>query len=231
MRYMFGGNATVPLVVRAPEGSGTGAAAQHSQSLEAWFAHIPGLKVAVPSTPEDAKGMLKSAIRDDNPVVFFEQKLLYRKKGPVPEKEYTIPLGKARIHREGGDLSLITYGRMLPLCLDIAKELSDEHGIEVEVVDPRTIRPLDRETLISSVKKTGRALIVHEAVTMGGFGGEIAAVLADSEAFAYLDAPIRRAGGLDVPIPYCPELEKQVVPTHDSVRSAVLELLDWEYGS
>ncbi len=225
MRYMFGGMAKVPLVVRAPAGSGTGAAAQHSQSPEAWFCNAPGLKVVIPSTPADAKGLLTAAIRDDNPVLFLEQKLLYRTKGDVPEGEYVVPLGKAAVHREGTDVTLITYGRMLPMCMDAAEVLSREHGISVEVVDPRTLVPLDKETLIASVKKTGRVLIVHEACQTGGFGGELAAVIADSEAFYYLDAPIRRYGGLDVPIPYCPELEKHVVPIHDNVVKKVVELV------
>ena len=225
MRYMFGGKAKVPMVIRTPGGSGTGAAAQHSQSLEAWFCHVPGLKVVIPSTPYDAKGLLKAAIQDDNPVVFIEQKLLYRKKGPVPEEEYMIPLGKADIKREGKDLTIITYGRMVPACLEIAEELEKE-GIDIEVVDPRTLLPLDRETLIASAKKTGKVLIIHEAVKTGGFGGEIAAVIADSEAFFYLDAPIRRLAGLDIPIPYCPELEKNAVPTHETIKAAIYEMLE-----
>jgi pyruvate/2-oxoglutarate/acetoin dehydrogenase E1 component len=211
MRYMFGGKARVPMVLRTPGGSGTGAAAQHSQSLEAWFCHVPGLKVVVPSTPYDAKGLLKAAIRDDNPVMFFEQKLLYRKKGYVPEEDYVIPLGKADVKREGSDVSIIVYGRMAPVCLEAAENLVKE-GISVEVVDPRTLVPLDKETLIASAKKTGRVLIVHEACQTGGYGGEIASVIADSEAFFYLDAPIKRLCGLDVPIPYCPELEKMWCP-------------------
>lgn len=225
MRYMFGGKAKVPMVIRTPGGSGTGAAAQHSQSLEAWFCHVPGLKVVIPSTPYDAKGLLKAAIQDDNPVVFIEQKLLYRKKGPVPEEEYTIPLGKADIKRMGKDLTIISYGRMIPPCLEVAEEVAKD-GIEVEVVDPRTLLPLDRETLIASAIKTGKVLIVHEAVKTGGFGGEIAAVIADSEAFFYLDAPIRRLAGLDVPIPYCPELEKNVVPTHETIKAAIYEMME-----
>lgn len=224
LRYMFGGKAKVPMVLRTPEGSGTGAAAQHSQSPEAWFCHVPGLKVAAPSTPYDVKGLLKAAIRDDNPVVFFEQKLLYRKKGPVPEEEYIIPLGLADIKREGRDVSIITYGRMVPLCLQVAENLAKE-GIEIEVADPRTLVPLDKETLIKSAKKTGRVLVVHEAPQTGGFGGELVSVIADSEAFYYLDAPIKRLGGLDVPIPYCPELEKNVVPTEETITRAVHELL------
>lgn len=224
MRYMFGGKAKVPMVLRTPGGSGTGAAAQHSQSIEAWFCHVPGIKVVVPSTPYDAKGLLKAAIRDDNPVMFFEQKLLYRKKGPVPEDDYIVPMGVADIKREGKDLTIITYGRMVPLCLDIADRMSKE-GIEIEVVDPRTLVPLDKETLVKSAKKTGRVLIVHEACQTGGFGGEIAAVIADSEAFFYLDAPVKRLGGLDVPIPYCPELERNVVPTEKTITDAVYQLM------
>jgi pyruvate/2-oxoglutarate/acetoin dehydrogenase E1 component len=225
MRYMFGGAAKVPMVLRAPAGSGTGAAAQHSQSPEAWFCNAPGLKVVIPSTPADAKGLLIAAIRDDNPVLFLEQKLLYRTKGDVPEGEYIVPLGKAAVHREGTDVTIITYGRMLPMCLEAAAQLEKEQGISVEVVDPRTLVPLDKETIIASAKKTGRVLIVHEACQTGGFGGELAAVIADSEAFYYLDAPIRRYGGLDVPIPYCPELEKNVVPTKDNVIKKVVELV------
>lgn len=225
MRYMFGGAARVPMVLRAPAGSGTGAAAQHSQSPEAWFCNAPGLKVVIPSTPADAKGLLIAAIRDDNPVLFLEQKLLYRTKGDVPEGDYVVPLSKAAVHREGTDATIITYGRMLPVCMDAAARLEKEQGISVEVVDPRTLVPLDKETIIASAKKTGRVLIVHEACQTGGFGGELAAVIADSEAFYYLDAPIRRYGGLDVPIPYCPELEKYVVPTRDNVIKKVIELV------
>ena len=224
MRYMFGGKAKVPMVLRTPGGSGTGAAAQHSQSLEAWFCHVPGLKVVIPSTPYDAKGLLKAAIRDDNPVIFIEQKLLYRKKGEVPEEDYIVELGKADVKREGKDLTIITYGRMVPTCLAVAEELAKE-GIDIEVVDPRTLLPLDKDTLIQSAKKTGKVLIVHEAVQTGGFGGEIAAVIADSEAFFYLDAPIKRMGGLDVPIPYCPELEKNVVPTEERIKETIYTLM------
>jgi pyruvate dehydrogenase E1 component beta subunit len=224
MRYMFGGKAKVPMVLRTPSGSGTGAAAQHSQSLEAWFCHVPGLKVILPSTPYDAKGLLKSAIHDDNPVIFFEQKLLYRQKGDVPEEEYTVPIGDADIKREGKDVTIITYGRMVQRCLEVAEQCARE-GIEIEIVDPRTLIPLDKDTLIHSAKKTGKVLIVHEAVQTGGFGAEIAAAIADSEAFFYLDAPIRRLGGLDVPIPYCPELEKNVVPTVEKIITTVYELM------
>lgn len=225
MRYMFGGKARVPMVVRAASGSGTGAAAQHSQSPEAWFCNAPGLKVVMPSTPADAKGLLISAIRDDNPVLFFEPKMLYRSKGEVPEGDYTVPLGKADIKREGTDLTILSYGRMLPVCLDAAAQLEKSEGISVEVVDPRTLVPLDKETIIASVSKTGRVLIVHEACQTGGFGGELAAVIADSEAFYKLDAPIRRCCGLDVPIPYCPELEKTVVPGKDVIIENALSLV------
>lgn len=225
MRYMFGGRAQVPMVLRTPAGSGTGAAAQHSQSLEAWYAHVPGLKLVIPSTPYDAKGLLISAIRDNNPVVFMEQKLLYRRKGHVPEESYTIPLSSSEVKREGSDLTIVTYGRMLPTCIDVANELAEADGIEIEIVDPRTLRPLDAEPIVQSVKKTGRVLIVHEAVQFGGYGGELAATIADSEAFYYLDAPIKRLGGLDVPIPYNPELERNAVPTPERIRDAIRGLL------
>ncbi len=225
MRYMFGGKAKVPMVLRSPAGSGTGAAAQHSQSPEAWFCNAPGLKVVIPSTPADAKGLLIASIRDDNPVLFLEQKLLYRTKGDVPEGEYVVPLGKAAVHREGSDVTVVTYGRMLSMCLQAAEQLEKEEGISVEVVDPRTLVPLDKETIIASAKKTGRVLIVHEACQTGGFGGELAAVIAGSDAFFYLDAPVMRYGGLDVPIPYCPELEKNVVPTLDKTKKKILELV------
>ncbi|MFP4563958.1 MAG: alpha-ketoacid dehydrogenase subunit beta, partial [Spirochaetia bacterium] len=221
-RFQFGGQASVPMVLRTPEGSGTGAAEQHSQSPEAWVCNAPGLKVVTPSTPYDAKGMLKAAIWDDNPVVFFEQKLLYRTKGPVPEEDYTIPIGKADIKRGGTDAVIITYGRMVGRCLEVAEELSGE-GYDIELLDLRSLYPLDREAIIESAKRTGRVLIVHEACQTGGLGGEVAAVIADSDAFFYLDAPIKRLGGLDVPIPYNPNLEAQVVPTVDRIRERVRE--------
>jgi len=223
-RYQFGGQASVPMVLRTPGGSGTGAAAQHSQSVEAWVCNVPGLKVVIPSTPYDAKGLLKSAIRDDNPVVFIEQKLLYRTKGPVPEEEYSIPLGSADVKRPGRDLSIITYGRMVPRSLEVAAALSKE-GIEVEVVDIRSLRPLDTATLVASARKTGRVLVVHEAPQFGGFGGEIAAAVGDSEAFFYLDAPIRRLGAMETPVPYNRHLEAHVVPTPERITAAVRDLL------
>ena len=225
-RFQFGGQGSVPMVLRAPGGSGTGAAEQHSQSLEAWVAHVPGLKVVIPSTPYDAKGLLKSSIRDQNPVVFIEQKLLYRTKGEVPEigEDYTIPLGEADVKREGKDVTIITYGRMVPRSLKVADELSKE-GIDIEVIDIRTLVPLDKETLIKSAKKTGKVLVVHEACQTGGFGGELVSVVVDSDAFFYLDAPVKRLGGLDVPIPYNPGLEAQVVPTEEKITAAVKDLL------
>ena len=223
-RYQFGGQAAIPMVVRAPEGSGTGAAAQHSQSPESWILNVPGLKVVAPSTPRDAKGLLKSAIRDDNPVVFFEQKLLYRTKGEVPEGEYLVPLGKAEVRREGKHLSVITYGRMVARCLEAAAALAGE-GIETEVIDLRSLKPLDTEAIIGSVRKTGRALIVHESPTFAGFGGEIAATICDSEAFFHLDAPVRRLGARDVPIPYNKNLEAAAVPTLEGILSTIRALV------
>ncbi|OVE81709.1 alpha-ketoacid dehydrogenase subunit beta [bacterium M21] len=222
-RYMFGGQTSMPMVLRAPGGSGTGAAGQHSQSIEAWIANVPGLKIIVPSTPYDAKGLLKTAIRDDNAVIFLEQKLLYRTKGPVPEEEYTIPFGVADVKREGTDLTIITYGRMVQRCLEVAESMSSE--VNIEIVDIRSLAPLDTDTLIQSAKKTGKVLIVHEACQTGGFGGEVAATIADSEAFFYLDAPIKRLGGLDVPIPYNPVLEANVVPTVDKITQAIRDLI------
>ncbi|MDN5351868.1 MAG: hypothetical protein PWQ12_787 [Clostridiales bacterium] len=226
MRYMFGGKAKVPMVLRCPAGSGTGAAAQHSQSLEAWFCHVPGLKVVTPSTPADAKGLLKAAIRDDNPVVFVEQKLLYRQKGMVPEEDdFILEIGKADIKREGSDVTVVVYGRMLQRALEAAEIVAKE-GIDVEVVDPMTLVPLDKETIINSVKKTGRAIVVNEAVKTGGYAGEIAAVIAESDAFDYLDAPVLRLAGKDVPIPYNPDLEKAVVPSVNEIADAIRTVMN-----
>jgi len=224
IRFMFGGTAKVPWVLRAPIGSGTGAAAQHSQSLENLFVHIPGLKVVMPSTPYDVKGLLITSIRDDNPVIFFEPKLLYKKaKGPVPEEPYTIPLGVADVKRQGRDLTIIATGIMVSRSLEAAEKLTEE-GIDAEVVDPRTLRPLDEETLIRSAIKTGKVLIVHEACKTGGYGGELAAVLAGSEAFDYLDAPIMRLAGLDMPIPYNRNLEYHAVPQVENIVEKAREL-------
>lgn len=225
-RYMFGGKVKVPMVVRTAAGSGTGAAAQHSQSPEAWFANVPGLKIVVPSTPADAKGLLISSIRDDNPVLFLEQKLLYKISGEVPEGEYVVPLGKAKIHREGSDATIITYGRMLPVCLEAAVQAKAEYGINAEVIDLRTLVPLDRQALIDSAKKTGRVMIVHEAGETGGFGGEIAATVCGSDAFYSLKAPVMRCCGADVPIPFCEMLEKAAVPDKDRVVSKLNVLVN-----
>lgn len=223
IRFMFGGKACTPMVIRAPAGSGTGAAAQHSQSLEAWFINIPGIKVVAPATPYDAKGLLVTAIRDNNPVLFMEHKLLYRAKGPVPEELYTIPLGEAEVKREGRDLTIIAYSVMLPRALEAAKQLAAE-GVEVEVVDPRSLKPLDKETIIRSVSKTGRVLVVHESPQTGGFGGELAAVVTESDAFDYLDAPIRRLAGRDIPIPYNRTLERAAVPQVEDIVAAARTL-------
>ena len=225
-KFQFGGQASVPMVLRAPGGSGTGAAEQHSQSLEAWVSHVPGLKVVIPATPYDAKGLLKTAIRDNNPVVFIEQKLLYRVKGPVPDEteDYIIPFGKADIKRVGTDVTIVTYGRMVQRSLNVAEKM-DKEGVDVEVIDIRSLVPLDKECLINSAKKTGKVLIVHEACQTGGFGGELVSTIVDSDAFFYLDAPVKRLGGLDVPIPYNPKLEAQVVPTEERIIAVLKELL------
>jgi len=223
IHFMFGGKASIPLVVRAPAGSGTGAAAQHCQSLEAWFMNVPGIKLVAPSTPYDVKGLLVTSIRDNNPIVFMEHKLLYRNKGPVPQELYTIPLGKAEVKREGRDLTVIAYSIMVPRALEAAELLAVE-GIDIEVVDPRCLKPLDEQTIVRSVSKTGRALIVHEAPITGGVGSEIAAVIADSEAFDYLDAPIRRLAGRNVPIPYNRTLERAAVPQVEDIVAAARAL-------
>lgn len=223
-RYMFGGKGKVPMVLRTPGGSGTGAAAQHTQSLEAWTAHIPGLKVVQPSTPYDAKGLLKAAMDDDNPVIFYEHKLAYKTSGLVPEEQYSIPLGVADIKREGKDVTIVATSYMVHKALEAAKEL-EKDGIDVEVVDPRTLVPLDKETIIKSVKKTGRLIVAHEAVKRGGYGAEIASVIAESEAFDYLDAPIKRLGGAEVPMPYNPNLEKAATPQVPDIIAAVKEIV------
>lgn len=225
IRYMYGGKGKVPMVLRTPAGSGTGAAAQHSQSLEAWMAHVPGLKVVQPSTAYDAKGLLKAAIDEDNPVIFYEHKLCYKTTSDVPEELYSIPLGKADVKREGSDVTIVATAIMVHKSLEAAAKL-EEQGISVEVIDPRTLVPLDTKTIIESVKKTGRLVVVHEAVKRGGFGGEIASTIAESEAFDYLDAPIMRLGGKAVPIPYNPELEKSAIPGVDDIVAAVKETLN-----
>lgn len=224
MRYMFGGKAKVPMVLRLPGGSGTGAAAQHSQSLESWLVHVPGLKVVMATTPYDVKGLLKTAVRDDNPVVFIETKTCYNRKGEVPEGEYTIPFGVADVKRQGKDVTVFATGVMVHRALEAAEILAKD-GIDIEIIDPRTLVPFDKETLVKSVIKTGKLIIVHEACKRGGFGGEVAAEVIESEAFDYLDAPIKRLAGKNVPIPYCMELEKSAVPQVEDIVKAVREIV------
>jgi pyruvate dehydrogenase E1 component beta subunit len=224
MRFMFGGMTEVPFVLRTPAGSGTGAAAQHSQTLEAWFVHVPGLKVVMPSTPYDVKGLLLASIRDPNPVIFVEHKLLYKTRGPVPEEQYTIPLGKAEVKRQGRDLTIIATSIMVKRALEAAEQLAEE-DIEVEIVDPRTLKPLDEGTIVQSAIKTSRVLIVHEACKTGGYGGELAAVIAGSEAFDYLDAPIVRLAGRDMPIPYNRTLEYNTVPQVENIVEAARDIV------
>lgn len=224
LRFMLGGKVSVPFVLRTPAGAGTGAAAQHSESLENWFVHVPGLKVVMPSTPADAKGLLLASIEDPNPVIFVEHKLLYRTKGAVPEGYYTTPLACSEVKRAGRDVTIIATSLMVARALEAAGQLATE-GIEAEVVDPRTLKPLDAEPLIASVVKTGRVLIVHEACKTGGFGGEVAAVLAESAAFDYLDAPIRRLAGLDIPVPYNRDLERRMVPQVEDIVDAARRLV------
>jgi pyruvate dehydrogenase E1 component beta subunit len=227
-RYMFGGKVTVPMVIRMPNGSGTGAAAQHSQSLETLLMHIPGIKVVAPSTPYDAKGLLLSSIRDPNPVCFLEHKLLYKLKGEVPEEEYTIPLGVADIKRTGSDITVVASEIMVHKSLAAAEKLQDE-GISVEVVDPRTLRPLDVDTIAKSVKKTGRLLIVHEAVKTAGWAGEVMASISETPAWDYLDAPMRRLTGKDIPIPYNPNLEAAAVPQEDDILREIRAIVNNQY--
>jgi acetoin:2,6-dichlorophenolindophenol oxidoreductase subunit beta len=228
IRFMFGGKATVPMVLRMPGGAGTGAAAQHSESLESWFVHVPGLKVVAPSTPYDAKGLLLAAIQDNNPVIFVEHKLLYKQKGPVPEEMYTIPLSQTNIVREGKHLTVVATSFMVSRVIEAANQLA-QSGIELEIIDPRTLKPMDYAPIIASVKKTGRALIVHEAVKTGGFGGEIVASIVDSEAFDYLEAPVRRLASLDIPVPYNRKLETRMIPQVDNIVSEARKLVEGEY--
>lgn len=225
MRYMFGGEINMPLVIRAPFGAGGGNAAQHSQSFEAWFNHVPGLKVVAPITPYDTKGLLKTAIRDDNPVIFFEHKRAYSLKGEVPEEEYTIPFGKAAIKTEGSDVTVVTYSNMVPLCVEIAAELKHK-DINVEVIDLRTLLPLDYDTVMESIKKTNRVVIVHEANVRGGMGGDILSEIIE-RGFDLLDAPPVRVGGLNVPMPYNIELEKKVIPDGDKIKKAIEKVLNY----
>lgn len=219
--YMFGGGLKTPVTFRVASGSGIGSAAQHSQSLEAWLTHIPGLKVVAPGTADDAKALLKASIRDNNPVIFLEPKALYGKKEEVnQDPEYVLPLGKGEIKREGSDVTIVTYGRMLERVMQAAEEVAAE-GISVEVVDPRTLIPLDKELIIDSVKKTGKVILVNDAYKTGGFIGEIAAILTESEAFDYLDAPIVRLASEDVPVPYANVLETAILPSVEKIKDAI----------
>ena len=223
LRYMLGGSVSVPVVFRLPTGSGTGAAAQHSQSLEAWYAHVPGLKVVEPTTPHDAKGLLLAALDDPDPVLIFEHKLLYKVKGPVPSGRYTVPLDKAEVRRAGKDITIVASGIMASKALEAATRLAEEN-IDAEVIDPRSLRPLDMETISKSVRKTHRLLCVYEGVKTLGIGAEISAAIAESETFAWLDAPILRLGGAETPIPYSPILEKAAVPQVDDIVARAREL-------
>lgn len=223
MKYMFGGKAKLPIVLRATCGAGMGAAAQHSQCLESWFMHIPGLKVVMPSTPYDAKGLLISSIRDDNPVVFLEHKMLYGQEGEVPEEAYTIPIGKADIKREGKDITAVATAQMVNRTLSAAEKLSAE-GISLEVVDPRSLSPLDEDTILESVKKTHRLLIIHEEVKFAGSGAEIAAIAAE-KAFDYLDAPIIRVAAPFTPVPFSPPLENEFIPSEEKIIQAAKEMM------
>jgi pyruvate/2-oxoglutarate/acetoin dehydrogenase E1 component len=225
MRYMTGGQVQVPITIRATMGGGRSSGAQHSQSWHAWFAHVPGLKVVIPSTPYDAKGLLKTALREPNPVLFFEDKVMYHKiKGPVPEEEYLIPFGKADIKREGRDVTLVAISRMIHPTLAAAERLAAE-GISAEVVDPRTLTPLDEETLIKSAAKTGGAVIVDEGFNHFGTTAELAAVIAHG-AFDYLDAPIERLGAMDVPVPFSPVLEFATIPDEEKIIVAVHRIME-----
>jgi len=223
IRFMFGGKASVPMVVRMPAGSGTGAAAQHSQSLEAWFAHVPGLKVVQPSTPHDAKGLLLAAIDDPNPVWIFEHKLLYKTKGHVPAEPYRVPIGTAVTRRAGSTATVVATSIMVHRALEAAEALAPE-GIDAEVIDLRSLRPIDTAAIEASARRTGRLLVVHEGVRTLGIGAEIAAHVAGSEAFDFLDAPIMRLGGRDAPLPYNPVLEKAAVPQVPDIVAALRSL-------
>lgn len=223
LRYLSGGKSSFPMVVRIKSGAGFGAGCQHSHNLEAWAAHIPGLKVIMPSSPGDAKGLLKSAIRDDNPVVFFEDMMLYFMPGPVPEGEYLIPIGKADVKREGKDVTVVTWSRMVGVALNAAAQLGEE-GIEAEIVDLRTLTPLDKDAVLASVRKTGRLVVLHEATRTGGFAGEISAVVME-EAFDSLKAPLRRVTGPDIPVPASPPLERFYLPSEESLITAIREIL------
>lgn len=224
IRYMSGGQISVPIVIRGPGSAAHQLGAQHSQSLEAWFCHVPGLKVITPSTPHDAKGLLKSAIRDHNPVIFIEAQLLYGTKGEVGEGDYTIPIGKAEVKRQGKDVTIVAYSKMLLLALEAADSLARE-GIQAEIVDPRTLKPLDVETIVNSVKKTGRLVVLEEGWGFAGLGAQIAESIY-TNAFDYLDGPIVRVAGEEVPIPYSRPLEDAAIPDHARVVAAVKRVLN-----
>ena len=219
IHYMFGGQAKLPMVLWAPDGAGISAAAQHSQSLESWLVHTPGLKVVVPSEPADVKGLLKAAVRDDDPVIFFQHKRLFKQTGPVPEEPYLIPLGKADVKRAGTDITLITYSRMTYVCLEAAQKL-EEKGIQAEVLDLRTLKPLDFDLIAQSVKKTNHVVVVHEACLTGGFGAEIAARIGE-ELFEHLAGPVVRVAAKDVPVPFSPVLEQYVLPQVEDILEGV----------
>ncbi len=223
MRYMFGGQTSVPLVLRSVFGGGKNLASHHSQSLEAWFMHTPGLKIAVPSFAYDVKGLIKTAIRNPDPVMFFEHKLVYDRKEEVPDEEYLIPFGKARVHREGDDVTIWGTFLMVHKAIEAADELAKQ-GISAEVIDPRTLVPLDKKTLIDSVKKTGRLVLVTEETKTGATTAEIAAIVQE-EAFDWLDAPIKRVNAPDTPVPFSPPLEQAFIPSKDSIISAVREIV------
>jgi pyruvate dehydrogenase E1 component beta subunit len=222
-RYMSAGQIRCPMVMRGPSGAAAQVAAQHSQAFESWYVNVPGLVVAMPSTPKDAKGMLKSAIRDDNPVIFLENEVLYNLKGEVPDEEYHIPLGLSEVKREGKDVTLVAWSRSVVTCMEAAKRLAEE-GIEAEVVDPRTLRPLDDEPIFASVRKTGRCVVVEEGWPMAGFGAEISDRV-QRECFDALDAPIQRVSSADVPMPYAKTLEKAYLPQPEKVIDAVRRTL------
>ena len=223
LRYLSGGKSSFPLVVRMKSGAGFGAGCQHSHNLEAWVAHCPGLKVVIPATPADAKGLLKSAIRDDNPVIFIEDMMLYFAPGPVADEEYLTPIGSAEVKRPGRDVTVVTWSKMLGVALKAGVDLSKE-GIEAEVVDLRTMVPLDKATLLSSVRKTGRLVVLHEATRTGGFAGEVSAVVME-EAFSSLKAPLRRVTGPDIPVPCSPPLENFFMPNAEKLVAAIKEIL------
>ena len=222
---MFGGQTPVPMVLRTPGGGGQQLAATHSQNLEVWYAHVPGLKVVVPSTPADARGLLRTAVRDNDPVIFIENLALYNTKGEVPDGDYTTELGRAEVVKQGGDLTIVAYSRMAKIALDLANRLEDEEGISAEVVDLRSLRPLDRETVVASVRKTNRAVVMEEDWLSYGVGAELAATIQEG-AFDYLDAPVRRVAAAEVPLPYAKPMELAALPNADHLTKVIHETLD-----